>query len=188
MGKWLNSEHIDLILTALSVVDERAVCSVQPSTYFEAIHPDLWTPETAYSPGDMVRPPDDNGFVYECTVGGTSGVGEPVWGVVQDATFADNTVTWKTHENYSLINDPLAPGDKIIENDPVDGRRMRIVQKVALTSHRSGTVSHVALIEHATKKLHLVTTASTVLEGHDDIVAGRSTLLYEMYISQRNIA
>lgn len=56
-----------------------------------------WTPSKAYATGDWVRPTTPNGYVYECTVAGTSNTTEPVtWNTTPGQTTSDNTVTWTT--------------------------------------------------------------------------------------------
>jgi hypothetical protein len=179
MSKWLNATTTDLRLTEIAKSDGESICNAQPATYFQACHPVMWIQSTAYVIGDLRRPPTINGYIYECTAGGTSGTVEPGWGVVQDGTFTDGTVTWKTHVNYSLAYSPLDPSDKVIgaSSDPV-GRKLSIGQKVGVVTHRAGAVSHTALIENGVKKLHAVTTAETTLAVNDDVEAGRTTIFF----------
>lgn len=57
-----------------------------------------WTASTAYAVGDRVVPEfgEENGFVYVCTVAGTSDTPtNPVWPTVEGGTIAESTgVTW----------------------------------------------------------------------------------------------
>jgi hypothetical protein len=168
--------YIQLIIDA----DERAVCSQEPTTYFHACRPPVWKPSTAYSIGDLVHPPTANSHVYECTVSGTSGSGEPGWGTAQDTTFSDNTATWKTHKNYALIN---APFDKSADTTLADstspaGRKVTIAEKMGVVVHTAGEVTHSALISNAKKELACVTVSETDLQGDNNVVAGRTTLLH----------
>lgn len=190
MSRYTPDEILDLVLDAYMLADEQAVCNAQPTTYFNACWPDIWVAETAYAEGDIARPPTDNGFVYECTAaaGGVSGATEPPWGVVQDATFSDGTVTWKTHENYALINGAIDPEDKSKSDGSPDGRQLTIAQKMGVTIHTDGTVSHTALIDNVNGKLKYVTVSSTSLEGDNTVVSGRTTLLHEMTITVRDPA
>lgn len=52
-----------------------------------------WGPATAYLLGQIVRPQNGNGALFQCVVAGTSGSVTPVWPAYgQDVT--DGTVTW----------------------------------------------------------------------------------------------
>lgn len=190
MGSYTPDEILDLIVDQYMLADEEAVCSSQPTTYLNACWPDMWVAETAYAEGSLVRPPTDNGFVYECPIGGggISGASEPPWGSAQDDEFTDGTVTWKTHENYALINASLDPGDKVKGDGPEDGRAITVAQKMGVTIHTDGAVAHTALIDTVNKKLKFVTTAATSLEGDNNVISGRTTLLHEMTIVVRDPA
>jgi len=176
MAKYLPDSTYDLALAQIENADEEAVCSVEPSSYYQACWPSMWVATTAYSVGDIVRPPTDNDFVYECTVGGTSGGSEPAWETTQDNTFSDNDITWKAHENYSLAYTTLAGGDKTIQAKGGGGREIVFAEKTGITSHRSGTVTHTAFMTSSTKAIEMITTASTTTVGDNDIVSGRTTI------------
>lgn len=185
MAKWILEATLQAVLDEIEKSDEEAVCNTQPATYFNAIHPDLWVAETTYVAGDTARPPTDNNFVYECTVGGTTGTVEPGWTTTQDSTFTDGTVTWKAHENYSLANTPLVEGDKTRGAGSPSGFKLTVAEIMGITTHRAGTVTHTALLEHAAKKLHHVTTASTTLAENNDVEAGRTTIFHELEVQVR---
>jgi len=53
-----------------------------------------WQASTAYSVGDYVLPSTVNGYVYRCTVAGTSNSSEPTFPAYQGRTVTDSTVTW----------------------------------------------------------------------------------------------
>lgn len=60
-----------------------------------ALDPDIWQCNTSYSLGDFVAPSTPNGFVYECTVAGTSHpTTEPTWPTIPGQTVVDNNVWW----------------------------------------------------------------------------------------------
>ncbi len=55
----------------------------------------IWIANTAYVVGQKVQPIAGNGFVYRCSVSGTSGSSEPSWPVSPlGATVADGGCTW----------------------------------------------------------------------------------------------
>lgn len=186
MGRYTPDVILDLIIDEYMLADERAICNDQPLTYYNACWPDMWVAETVYEVGDTTRPPTDNGFVYECTVDGTSGASEPPWGTTQDDEFSDGTVTWKTHENFALINGVIESEDKSKGDGSPDGRALTIVQKMGVTIHTDGTVSHTALIDNLNQDLKFVTVANTSLEGDNTVVSGRTTLLHEMVVTVRD--
>lgn len=54
-----------------------------------------WATGTAYSVGKIVRPTTGNGYVYRCSVAGTSHAStEPTWPTVFGQTVTDNGITW----------------------------------------------------------------------------------------------
>lgn len=58
--------------------------------------PVKWAAATVYSAGQQVVPTTLNGFVYKCTVGGTShATTEPTWPTTLTNTVTDNTATWR---------------------------------------------------------------------------------------------
>jgi len=179
MAKWIPDETMDLSLNEIAESDGESICNAQPTTYFQACHPGVWVQDTAYNVGDLVRPPTTNGFIYEATVGGTTGPTEPGWSTTPAETFSDGGVTWKTYSNYTLAYSPLDPGDKVIgsSSNPA-GRKLSIGQKIGVVTHRAGTVTHTALINNADRKLHAVTLATTTLAINDDIESGRTTIFF----------
>ena len=174
---WVPTEYMELSIEAIAQADEVAVCSQQPSTYFNACWPAMWVSAHGYSVGDIVRPPTQNGFVYECTGAGTSGSSEPPWGSVQDATFADGGATWKTHVSYSLINTEIVPGDKSIGDHPLGGRALTIAEKPNVLIHTGGIVTHTALMTALTRVVHYAVKSSTVYEGDDLVEAGKLSII-----------
>lgn len=178
MAKWVSDSNLDLQLIDIALADEEAICSQQPTTFYHAHWPLMWVAETAYSVGDLVRPPTGNSFIYECITGGTSGAGEPAWGITQDQEFSDGTVTWKTHASYTLANVTLASGDKVIADGAGGdtGRVLTIADKVGVTVHTSGTVTHTALNDGINKNLKVVTNGSTTTQGDNDVEAGKAVI------------
>lgn len=187
--RYIPDELIDAFINSITDADEIAVCSSQPVTYYNACRPPLWIARTSYTEGDLVHPPDHNGCIYQCTSPGTSDTSEPAWPATQDATCTDGTVTWKTHKNYALINTAFnkQTDAQISDNDP-DGRKSTIAQKMGVTVHTSGTVTHTALINNTLKKLTYVTIAETDLVGNNQVTSGRTTLIHQITITVRDPA
>ena len=187
MSRYIPDSTLDLIINDIAAADEVSVCSNQPATYYNACHPAvIWVAQTDYAEGDLIRPPTGNGFIYECTVPGTSDISEPPWGTAQDETFNDNGISWKTHANYALVNAPLTADDKIIEDHEPDGRRLRVLQKMGILVHTEGDVTHTALIDNSSKALKFVTVSQTSLAGDNLVVAGRTTLIHELNVIVRD--
>ncbi len=74
-----------------------------------------WTVATAYVVGDKVQPVSGNGFVYKCTVAGTSHASvEPTWPVTTlGTTVTDGTCTWSlnsAHHETTEIKLALSSG------------------------------------------------------------------------------
>ena len=179
MAKWVPDSNLDLQLQDIDDADEQAVCNAQPSDFFDAHYPDMWVADTVYSAGDCVRPPTANNFIYECTVGGTSGSSEPAWSITDQATFSDNTVTWRAHESVCLANCDIDPGDKSIADNPTGpeyGRALTIAEISGSICHRSGTVSHTAFLDKTNQLLKAVTTAETDTAGDNDIESGKAVI------------
>jgi hypothetical protein len=65
--------------------------------------PVAWSDATVYAAGQKVVPTEPNGFVYEATVGGTSGGAEPTWPLVLGGTETDNTVTWRAETTDDAV-------------------------------------------------------------------------------------
>lgn len=60
------------------------------------VTPAAWTAGTLYLVGDRIRPNvTSNGFLYQCTVAGTSGGSAPTFPTTVGATVTDGGVTWK---------------------------------------------------------------------------------------------
>jgi len=182
MSAFVPDSTLLLVLNEIYKSDEEVACSALPVSYFQAIHPDMWLASTVYVIGDTSRSPTDNNFVYECIADGTSGSTEPGWATTQDGEFTDGTVTWKAHENVSLANCPLITENKTIAPGDVSGHVLTIAQIMGIVTHRAGTLSHIALIEHSAKKLHHATTANTTIVEHNLVEANRTTIFHELTV------
>ena len=69
---------------------------------------------TAYGVGQQVVPTTLNGFVYECTVAGTSNSSAPTWPTTIGGTVTDGTVTWRCEAADTIVSDlriVLLPAD-----------------------------------------------------------------------------
>lgn len=73
-----------------------------------------WSPairanSTAYALGNLVTPAATlNGFVYECTVAGTSGGSAPSWPTVEGASVTDGGVTWTARAQGDRVTNAYA--------------------------------------------------------------------------------
>lgn len=171
MSKWLNAELTDPVFTAMSasfdavaLSDELALCAGQPASFFEAVNPDAWAASTVYALDSAVRPSvDRNGFTYQCTTAGTSGVSEPVWPTTAGQTVTDGTACWTAHTCRAVGNISMGASDFV----KITGQ-LTIMPKTGIVSHSSGTYDHVALLMKSEKKLILVTTcvAQTIVAGN----------------------
>ena len=76
--------------------------------------PAAWVKDTSYSLNDLVIPTSGNGFVYICTVSGTSGDTEPSWPTTVGDTVTDGSVTWKCilGNDYNLVHGCIIEGPK----------------------------------------------------------------------------
>ena len=76
--------------------------------------PSTWFSGTAYSLNNLVIPTSGNGYVYKCTVSGTSGSSEPTWPTTVGDTVTDGGVTWECvrGNDYNLIHDCIVEGAK----------------------------------------------------------------------------
>lgn len=179
MSKWVEDVNLDLSLILIATSDQETICTVQPTTFFQAYWPNLWIASTVYSAGEIVHPPTLNDFIYECTIGGTSGAGEPAWGTSQGETFSDNTATWKTHTNVTLAATSLVSGDKVLadtENPDPAGRKLTVAEKTGSTCHVSGTVTHLAMTDSISQSLRLASLATTETIGDNEVVSGKAVV------------
>lgn len=56
--------------------------------------PTVWSGQSGYEVGDLVRPTTGNGRLYRCVAAGTSAASEPSWPTAAATTVDDGTVTW----------------------------------------------------------------------------------------------
>lgn len=186
MPSYIPDTYADLIILAIQDSDTVAVCSSQPTTFFHAWWPSLWIPSATRVAGDLVRPPTNNGFIYECITGGDSGTIEPPWGDEQDEEFTDGAAEWKTHVSYSLALAPLTPSELVLT--PIEGgKALTVSGKPNVTAHASGTVGHTALLKSLDKTLRYVKTSFTSEVGTDDIVKGRVIQIDSFIINRWNL-
>jgi hypothetical protein len=65
----------------------------------------IWVASIARVVDDMVRPTTPNGYIYRCTVAGTSAGSEPTWPTAFGGTVTDGGVTWKKQEDpFAALN------------------------------------------------------------------------------------
>jgi len=54
-----------------------------------------WAAEAVKTVGNKVNPSTPNGYFYQCSAAGTTGVTEPTWPTTEGQTVVDGTVTWQ---------------------------------------------------------------------------------------------
>lgn len=90
-------------------------CTVANGLLEVGFDPPPWEATTAYGVGQQVVPAAGlNGYVYECTVAGTSDSGEPTWPTTIDQTVTDDSVTWICRRTDAVVTNlriVLLPGD-----------------------------------------------------------------------------
>ena len=128
--------------------------------------------------GTVRKPTTPNGFIYRCTVAGTTGGVEPVWPTTTGATVTDNTVTWVATPipGYHVLGDNNLHGngtaDLSVAADVVDvagarGSKTQNWASLASGSSQSTTVTcnGAALNQAATASMSL-DLAGTVLDAY----------------------
>ncbi len=98
----LSDNPQDFVLYFGSVLEERQLqAASSPGVASITLTPTdilpVWAVATAYVVGDKVQPIGGNGFVYKCTVAGTSHAStQPTWPIVTlGSTVTDGTCTWE---------------------------------------------------------------------------------------------
>jgi len=79
-----------------------------------------WTTATVVQVGRLVRPTARNGYLYRCTVAGTTGGAEPTWPTTYLATVTDNTATWQCFEDSFDLSTPVSPGWNVTRAEASD--------------------------------------------------------------------
>ena len=163
METWIPSEWYDDILDRIASATQQSVCSQKPTTFYEAYWPgSIWEASKAYTVGTFVASPTVTDHIYECVSAGTSGSNEPGFGVNQDQTFTDGTVTWKTHINYSIVSVPMSSSD-FTKEDIENGKQLVVGEKTGALIYKDGIIGYTALLDVPNKKLLHITKATSVL-------------------------
>lgn len=173
MSKWINSTITDPVFSAMddafdaiSLADGLAVCTAQPSSYFEAMNPDAWVAESAYGLNGAVRPAvDRNGFTYVCTTAGTSGASEPVWPTTPGNTVDDGTTVWTCYASLCVGNVSMTASDFVVVESV-----LTVMPKTGITAHSAGSMSHVVLIKSGTRALVLSSTCTAQAVAAGNII------------------
>ena len=70
----------------------------------------VWQPDTAYVVGDVIRPANFQGYVYQCTLAGTTGNTEPVWWYETDTSQTIGAAQFKAKPfSRPLVHGPIIP-------------------------------------------------------------------------------
>jgi hypothetical protein len=86
---------------AIAAIDNIAHGLEHPVRNYDYGHP-IWLANNAYKVGEKVRSVLDNGYIYICTVAGTSGASQPAFPVTLGATVTDGGVTWKALDTLKI--------------------------------------------------------------------------------------
>ena len=82
-----------------------------------------WSPTTAYTVGDYVRPTTSNKIRYRCANNGTSGASEPVWPTNGGGVVGDNGMTWTAESIEGTANFQFVTGHSgVASPDALDQR------------------------------------------------------------------
>lgn len=165
MAKFANDLVMDAALDRVATSNKQAVCSAQPTTFYEAVDPNAWVASTPYSLGAAARPTTRNGFVYEVTTAGTSGASEPAWPTTAGSTVVDGTVTWTCRTNYNLAQVAMAGGDFTKANGDTSGRKVTMGQKSSIAIHTTGTATHIVLMGTSTLEYGTTCTSQSLTAG-----------------------
>lgn len=156
MSRWVNQEFYDAFLDELALAIEQSVCDGQPVSYYEVHNPEHWLGEHTYALDESVRPTTRNGYTYQCTQAGNSGVNQPTWGTTPGGITTDGGVEWTCFLCRSRINVTMAPAD-FSKSDGTYGRKLTVTQKSDNTVHTTGNIDHVALVRASDLKLLIIT-------------------------------
>ena len=70
----------------------------------------VWQSDTAYVVGEVIRPANFQGYVYQCTLAGTTGNTEPVWWYETDTSQTIGTAQFKAKPfSRPLVHGPIIP-------------------------------------------------------------------------------
>ena len=70
----------------------------------------VWQSDTAYVVGDVIRPENFQGYVYQCTLAGSTGNTEPVWWYETDTSQTIGTAQFKAKPfSRPLVHGPIIP-------------------------------------------------------------------------------
>ena len=70
----------------------------------------VWLSDTAYVVGDVIRPANFQGYVYQCTLAGSTGNTEPVWWYETDTSQTIGTAQFKAKPfSRPLVHGPIIP-------------------------------------------------------------------------------
>ena len=71
---------------------------------------EVWQASAAVQVGDVVRPVNFSGYVYICTLAGTTGSSEPVWAIDTSLSQQDGTAQWQAKPfSRPLAHAPIIP-------------------------------------------------------------------------------
>jgi len=156
------------------------VCFKNPTNYYQACNPDEWQASTTYNVGDVVRPTTRNGFVYVCTVAGTTGSSEPSWPTNAGDTITDNEITWEAVENFSLCAVEMTSADYAIEVSEDGGLKIKTATKTDILVYREGEGNFGVILDTINKNILFVTLPNTPQNFIEGALARITEIIYEI--------
>jgi hypothetical protein len=107
----------------------------------------VWAANTVYAPGAYQTP--GNGYYYECTAGGTSGVSEPPWGTAVGGATMDGVVAWKCAGGVALWQHGLeADGSAATTPGGAGVRSIHILKLRMAGCYAIAQSAHLNYVEH----------------------------------------
>ncbi len=102
----VNGFNYEITTAGITAATEPTWPTVAGNTITDNVGTSAWAGSTAYALSDIAVPSTTNGYTYEITTAGTSGITEPVWPTTAGGTITDNVgiATWAVSVAYALVD------------------------------------------------------------------------------------